>query len=212
MHEEPRMNRRQQLANVAAVLMLLCRSFAVTAEVFLHDRRTFGERYPGGPGALAVLILLFWPTFFAQHADSAMVSEISTGLSARFDSGPMLWLLGLYLLRCLMIRVSTAARIRRGSDGTHSRYTGTPLLLRLLPRKTELRIKSGTEPMLLFLVGLALTPVNVPLSTYVLCCSLGLGVSVGQAMHAERRKAQEMYDAYLDQRGVMDQFRSMRGE
>jgi hypothetical protein len=176
-------------------LMFICRALAITVEVFLHEASTFGERYFGLPAAAAALALLCFPVFWEGH-----------------DVSLLFVFLICYAAICMTIRLKTFARRRRGGDQPHTLYSGRPRLLRLVRGMSEVKVKSMLEPMLVLLTGTLVLAINEPLGTYLLLAGFALLVSVNSTLAAERQRALDMHDAFIDQRGVVDRFRDLRGE
>lgn len=76
----------------------------------------------------------------------------------------------------------------------------------------EVKVKQIVEPFLTFAVGAVMLEFSPPLGGYLMIASAGLLISNGLAAEYERRRVSDMHDAYLEQRGVAERFRDMRGE
>lgn len=183
---------RERLNTVNNVGMLAFRSLAVSLEVFLHHG--FGERYLGLPVLGALVAMFIWLSMFPGH-----------------DTRPMMMFMSLYFGACVLARVSIFRRRKRG-PAVHSLYTGRPWLMAIVPKLSEISVKRYIEMPLAFLGGVFLLPVNQPLGSYVMAASIALIACVDADLEADRRRAQDMYDGYLDQQNVAERFRRMRGE
>lgn len=177
-------------------IAFVARAFAVSVEVFLHRADTFGERYLGLQAGAALLLIFFWPVLCEPHHDAT----------------PMLCFAGLFVLSCMLVRVRVFLRRRRGGPQPHTRYSGTPELLQRFKRLDEVKAKQTVEPFLTFIVGAVMLNFSPPLGGYLMIASAGLLISNGLAAEYERRRVSDMHDSYLEQRGVAERFRDMRGE
>lgn len=180
----------ERMRNAAAVLALICQVLAVSSEVFLRGR--FGSKYLGIHAGLAAVAILFFGVFFPHD-----------------DPQPLFRFFVAYLFMCFLCRLGGIRRALKGHR-EHSRYNGKPLLSMLLPRVPETTIKGMIEPALVLTVGVLFMPVSEPLGTYLLLSAIGLaGMNSMIEMHS-RQRAQEMYDAFLDQRLLTERFRQLR--
>lgn len=173
--------------------MLLCRALAVSVEVFLHRPQSFGDRYLGLQVGVALVLMFLFPAFWEGH-----------------DPRPLHTFLALFFVMCLVARIASLARRVRGGLGEHSHYTGIPWLMRAFPRLRENTIKGIVEPVLVWIAGGMAAEINAPLGTYLLWAGTGLFISVQSAVMAERRRVVDMHDAYLEQRRVVEHWRSRR--
>lgn len=180
------MERARQTANVLTFVM---QAIAHTVEVHLHHG--FGPRYLDMPAAAAVPLLFFYNIFWEG-----------------FDSRPMLIFLGLYILRCLIIRLQLLLGKRRGPR-QHSRYNGVSYLTRWFPKKDELTLKRDTEPNVVLFAGALAMLISVPLGFYLFSAAFALSYTVGLSVKYEEVRAQDMFDRYLDQQRVSERFRGM---
>jgi hypothetical protein len=165
-------------------------SLALSLEVFLHRR--FGVRYIGLQAAGALLILFVYPAMWEGH-----------------DVRPLGGFLLAFLLMNAVARIGMMIRCWRG-DGEHSYYTGRPWLMSILRGSSELTVKRGYEPLLVFLVGALTLPWSQPLGSYLMIAAFGLLASVHLQHSEEVTKAMDMFDAYTEQRNVAERFRRMR--
>lgn len=197
MHQEqPRPDPQTGFRNFVSILVFIARTFAVSVEVFLHRSETFGERYLDLQAAAALLLIFFWPAFCGPMHDPL----------------PMLIFLGLYLLACLTVRMAVHRRIRRGGPQPHSRYTGTPALMKRFRRTPEIKVKRVVEPIVVFLAGSVLLAFSPPLGGYLMIASAGLFISTSLAENYDRQRLRDLNDAYLEQSRVAERFRDEHGE
>ncbi|HKQ49859.1 MAG TPA: hypothetical protein VJZ71_17430 [Phycisphaerae bacterium] len=194
--EQPKPDPRTGFRNFVSIFVFLARTFAVSVEVFLHRSETFGDRYLELQAAAALLLMFFWPAFCEPV----------------HDPEPMLVFLGLYILACLAVRIEVFRRIRRGGPQPHSRYTGTPALMKFMRRTSEIKVKCAVEPLLTFALGGALLAASPPLGGYLMLASAGLLISTNLTANQERQRVRDMNDAYMEQRHVVDRFRDLRGD
>ncbi|MBL8880928.1 MAG: hypothetical protein JNG88_17580 [Phycisphaerales bacterium] len=161
-------------------------------EVLLRHR--FGRDYFGLQTLLGFVSLCAWAALWPGR----------NGL-------PLLCLTGLYLLLTMFHRIAAVFRSERG-HATHSRYTGTPYLRRIVSCFSEITIKQYVEPIVGLLTGILLLPWDEPVGSYLMFSSFCLMCSVAEDVKAEKRRAQDMYDAYVEQQAVLERFRAMRDE
>ena len=151
-----------------AVGLFICRTFAVSIEVFLH--RGMGERYLGLQAA-AVLLLL--PLY-------------SLGWQG-YDLRPlMLFLLG-YVVMCGFARIGMLVRRSRG-EHCHTHYTGWPHGIRPGAKCSELTVKRIVEPAVVMGAGFLLRQINPPLGTYLMLAAGSLFISVSASDAEERTR------------------------
>lgn len=194
MYDHRQDNQPNGFRNFVSIVNFVARAFACAVEVFLHKPGTFGERYFGLQAGAALLLIFFWPAFCEPFHD--------------FE--PMLAFLGCFVCMVLAIRARIRLRGKRGEAQPHTRYSGTPWLMRFTGRMDEVKVKCMVEPFFTFLVGGLFCEANPPLGGFIMFASAGLLVSNGLAADYERRRAADMHDAYVDQRRVVDRFRDLR--
>ncbi len=194
MYEDRQDNQFTGFRNFVSIIVFVARAFACSVEVFLHNPGTFGSRYFGLQAGAAVLLIFFWPAFCEPHHDAEW----------------MLCFLAWHLLFSMAIRYRTRLRPHRGEPEPHTRYSGTPRLMRFTGRMDEVKVKCMVEPLFTFLMGGLIGEVSPPVGGFLMVASAGLLVSNGLAADYERRRAADMHDAYLDQRRVVDRFRDLR--
>lgn len=170
--------------------LFLCRTLAVSLEVFLHSG--IGDRYLGLQ-ALAVLVvvplyMLFWPGY---------------------DLRPMTLFWWAYIVMCGIGRLGTIGKRLRGEHG-HSRYTGWPRGMTGRGQWSEITVKRIVEPVFVFVWGCIIRQLNPPLGTYLMLAAGSLFISVSADEAEERVRVMDMNDAVIDQEGVADKFRHMR--
>src|SRR4051812_49403511 len=106
MQQEQDQSGPERFKAVAFWLAFICRALAFSLEVFLHKSGTFGRRYVGMQALAATLIIFFFPVFMPEH-----------------DPRPLQGFMLLYLAMCLLVRVGTCVRRRKGDD-VHTYYNG----------------------------------------------------------------------------------------
>lgn len=175
------------MRNAFGWLTFVCRSLAVSVEVFLHSH--IGSRYMGLPALGALLIIVLFP---AGWPDA--------------DPRPTLYFAGAYLLLSFCARLDAASRCRK-RIAEHSCYTGRPILLRWFPKADELQIKRTVEPILVMVVGILIRLLNEPLGTYLVLAGLGLAASVAINELQHRTRLMDIQDAVIDQRTIAEELR-----
>lgn len=193
MNQQQQQSSAQQFRRGVNWILFIARALAVSVEVFLHQSRSFGERYMGLQTGAAVLILFVYPMFWQGH-----------------EVGPQFGFLLAFLMMCCIVRVATIARRLRGGAREHSYYSGRPRLMRFVSRMNEMTIKGAVEPMLVFLAGRLVSELSKPLGHYLMLASLGLFISVQVTRAEDRQRTLDLHDASMDQRRIMDQWRTMR--
>lgn len=183
---------RDQFRSMDYWAMLLCRSMALPAEVFL--RHGFGRDYMGMHAGIALLLLLLWP---------ALMPEFN-------PLGHFLFIPA-FLFMCGWTNVTGAIRRRRGY-ACHSRYTGTPRLMWVFRTWNEVSVKKWIEPTVVILAGALLLYVSVPLGMFFLASSVAMTNCIATDLAQEQSRAQDMLDSYLEQQVIADRFRQMRGD
>ena len=183
----------QQLRRGIDWVVFIARALASSLEVFLHRRGTFGQRYFGLHTAAAAGIIFVFPLFCAEH-----------------DPGPLYLFWLAFLVMCLAARGSSAMRRLRSGFEEHSYYTGYPRLMRASGRIPELQFKGIVEPGLVLVVGLFTSEISPPLGRYLIVASVGLFLSVRVTALEERQRALDLNDSMVEQRRIMERWRSMR--
>lgn len=194
MNQEPSPSSREVFATFVGWFLVVCQALALSVEVFLHRSRTFGLRYFGIQAGVAVLIIFVYTAFWPHH-----------------DARPLLGFLGAFLVMGMLARLGSSSR-RRPGDVRHSFYSGYPRIMRFTGRCSELTVKRGFEPAIVFGIGVFTLSSSEPLGSYLMLAAVGLLVSVHMGAEYERRRALDMYDAYIEQRNLAERFRDLRGE
>lgn len=194
MHENQPPENRNGFRNFVGAVAFAARSMAVSVELFLHRTDSFGERYLSLQAGAALLAIFFWPVFCEPW----------------HDPEPMLMFLLAYVAMCAAVRSRLAIRRKRNLPQPHSRYTGTPRLMRFTGRMDEGKVKCTVEPLFTFAVGGAMLSVSPPLGGYLMVAALGLLISNNLGESYERERARNMNDAYLEQRRAVERFRELR--
>lgn len=194
MYEDQPPNNRNGFRNFVGIVVFVARSMAVSVEVFLHKTDSFGERYLSLQAAAAILIIFFWPVLCEPW----------------HDPEPMLMFLLAYLMMCAAVRSRLAIRSKRNLPQPHSRYTGTPRLMRFTGRMDEVRVKCIVEPLFTIAVGGLVLAASPPLGGYLMVAALGLLISNNLIEGSDRERVRNMHDAYLEQRRIVERFRDLR--
>ena len=187
--QHPQDKTEGQLAMASACLTLMIQSFAATVEVFLH--RNFGSRYLSARavGGLVVIVLF-----------ASMVP-----LPGRWA---VMWFLFSYFEACLIARGGVLWRKWKHIDCEHSKYSGTPYLLKVFPRWNEVKIKRFVEPGILFFVAILLGNYVPALTMYLMVAGLALMITNNQAEEYERRRALMMRDDLIEAQQRAERVRS----
>lgn len=181
----------EQYQSSARCVLFICECLALTVIVFL--RRKFGERFIGFRGLAAVGLMMAYTLFWPED-----------------DPSPLGWFLVAYLVMCVLLRIEVAQRRRRG-ETCHSFYSGYPVLMRIVPKWDEAKVKGVAEPLVAFIAGCLLLPVSRPLGSFVMLAAFALYVSVHMALHYERTRLVEMNDRLIEQQHLARRFRAWNG-
>lgn len=176
-------------------MILIIKGLCATVEVFLHKPETFGERYAGPQVVVGFLLILAYPVFFWQGEDPT----------------PLHVFLACYTAMLMWVRFRSFMRSRRGGPQPHSRYAGTPRLLRILRRFKEETVLCIIEPSLVIVLGGLITELNEPLGAYLLIAGFALMASTNMTAGEQHQRAMRMHDAHIDQQNVVQTFRERRG-
>ena len=170
--------------------LIACHFLSLPVELLLHNVKTFGIRSIG-PRAGGAVVIMF--------------------LFAAFHPGENCWPLGCFMVAVVALSIvagiSAMLRQLRG-EMSHSRYTGTPYALRLLPRWSEVTIKR-LEPFLVWGAGGMIHHFNHPLGSFLIAAAVGLGVKVGLEYQGIRTRHLDMNDALISHRISMKEVRSV---
>ncbi len=172
--------------------LFLARALACSAEVFLHRSSTFGERYIGPQSAVALLLMLVWPS-----------------LAPRENPEPMMLFTLAFVVALLAAGAGVARRRRRGEIGPHTRYTGRP---RIIGKLNETTVKGVIEPVVVFITGAFLHELSPLVGSYLMLASIGLWMSVQSTRIVERRRVLDLHDAFEEQRRVAEEWRATHDE
>jgi hypothetical protein len=179
-------------ADLFNLVRLVIDAWSFSVEAFL--RSGFGRRYAALPSGLVVLLVPFYCLAWGRH-----------------DLRPMCWFLYAYLAMCVVNRVIGGMRSVRGVR-VHSYYNGWPRTAWLLPFLSEQTIKLYIEPGIVAAIAVLIGNANPPLCIYLLIAAGALmfnGFAIDQQIEF---RAQEMYDALLNQECVADRFRRTYGD
>lgn len=194
MNQEQTPDHRNGFRNFVGWIVFVARSLAVSVELFLHRTDSFGERYLGLQTTGALVLIFSWPVFCEPI----------------HDPRPMLVFLLAFVAMCIAVRARCALRRRRNLPQPHTRYNGTPRLMRFAGRMDEVKVKCMVEPFFTCAVGGVMLAVSPPLGGYLMIAGLGLMLSNSLMEGYERERARNMHDAYLDQRRAVDRLHDLR--
>ena len=178
---------------VGEVIKLTTRSVCLSIELLLHE--TFGLDYVQG-GPMVILVAFAFLHWFPGD-----------------DPRP----LAVYVMVVLALWVNATAqallrrywRGRAGEGLIHSRYTGRPFVLGLVPRWPESTVKQ-LEAVGVVLLGLAVRRANHPLGDYVVGAASVLLLRTYCTAARERGEAVAMADAMIDQTLAGQRFRDLQ--
>jgi hypothetical protein len=171
--------------------LILCLSAALPIELLLHDLRTFGVRYVGPRAVAAVLIIFLFAGF---HPDE--------------NCTPLTCLMVATILLSVVAQIIAKVRQRRGAL-IHSRYSGRPYLMKLVPC-SEVTIKR-LEPLLAFGVGWIIHVFNHPLGSFVVAAAICLAIRVCIDRIGSSERALNINDAMIEQTMALESVRHLRG-
>lgn len=180
------------LRKANAVGLWWCQVWAIAMEVFWHHR--IGSRYLDFQAA-AVVPLIFGYALFWRDV----------------DLWPLMYFLFAYLGACMLHGVGRW-RWLWGPELGHSRYTGTPHLLRFTPWIDEVTFKRWVEPMLTLVIGAAVCAWSPPLGVFLMIGAVALAGSCAECIARDQRRDADMNDAVIEQQWVAERFRGRRGD
>lgn len=164
-------------------------SYAFVPKVFLHGN--FGARAFGARAFVAWIIIMVHGMWWFPE-----------------DATPLGILWCLYFGMCLLHGIHRHVRCLRGTlYSTHSRYDGTPFIMRYFPLWSEMRIKQVLEPAILVAIGILLGVWNGPLGSFLIVAGVcqSVGYSFGQVIDQERQL--DMNDQLLEMQYHSDRMR-----
>ena len=176
----------------ANVLVFIARVLASPVEVIL--RRRFGSKYFSFPTVGALFAVPMWMLFYPREDPKAIW---------------VFW--GLFLVMQARARLESVRMVAKG-DIVHTRYNGQPRLSSILKRTSELKIKAVIEPLLVFLAGVFLCSVSLPLGSYLMVAAFCLGLNHSIMSSVERARALEMNDALIEQEVLAERFRDIQND
>ncbi len=163
---------------------------AWTAEAWLH--RGFGVRFIGMKGPLGFGFIVLFAACW-EHDDLRPIG-VFLGFYTLFWMVAQLW--------------AWCRRLRKKIDG-HTRYSGRPHLLRLLPWCSEVTIKR-LEPLLVLAAGYFIHHVNRPLGTYLIVAGSALIVTATFQLATEHERVLDMNDAVTGQQITAERYRELQ--
>ena len=120
---------------------------------------------------------------------------------------PLLWL---YIIMCAVWRCYAVYRRRRLKIPVHSRYSGRPWLHHLMPNRSELTVKR-IEPLIVFLFGLVMVWINLPLAGFLVAGAIGQAMSIAITEAMNHAKMLDQQDALIEQGQLADRSRDLMG-
>lgn len=190
MQPAPQDNGGGKAAMISACLTLMIQSFAATVEVFLH--RNFGSRYLAARAVGGLVVIVLFASMFPLPGRWALMG-----------------FLFLYFKACLIARAGVVWRQRKGTDFEHSRYSGTPYLMKFLPPTSEANFKRFVEPCIVFLFAILLGNYVPALTMYLMVAGVALMITNNQAEEYERHRAVMMKDDLIEAQKRAERVRSM---
>jgi hypothetical protein len=176
---------------LAGLIQGICRSIALTVEVFLHGG--FGCRYVGC-GFMGVVLIYGFSLWFPPQ-------EIL----------PLLWYGAIYGILWLIATANVLIRWWRGRSRMHSLYAGRPLLWRVIPTWKETNVKQ-VEALAVILLGLGVHCLSRPLGDYLMLAATLVFLRAYGFAAEQRSRAVELNDSVIEQQLVAERFRDVRGE
>lgn len=165
-------------------------AMAFTMALFLH--RKFGSRYIGRNAAMGILVILVFAAVMPMPGAWTMI----------------LFLVA-YFKAWIYARAGVLYRRFKRQENEHTRYSGWPYLMTVLPGWTELTVKRFIEPLLVVVVGVVLWFFVPGLGLYLVMAGVSLFISVELAEAYDRRRAEMMHDAVIEATQRAERFRTM---
>ena len=167
----------------------LIRSICLTIEVFF--RWDFGSVYVGS-GFMGVVVIWIFSMFFPPG-----------------DFAPLFYFSWVYCAVWLVALTGMLIRYWRGKDKLHSKYSGRPHLLLLLPGWREDYVKY-LDAVIAILLGWGVHHLNVPLGDYLMAAASLLLFRDFAIGSEQRNRAVQMNDQVIEQKLVAEKFRAMQ--
>ena len=111
---------------------------------------------------------------------------------------------------CGVWRFYAVYRRRRLKIPVHSRYGGRPWLHHVMPNRSEATIKR-IEPLIVFLFGLAVLRVNLPLAGFLVASAIGQALSIAITEAMNHAKMLDQQDALIEQEQLAARSRDLIG-
>lgn len=180
--------------NTFNLVVALAEIGSMSVEVLMHER--VGARFVRIRGGLAAGIIILFAGLFA----------------ATMPVWPLMVFLLIFWGRCIAHGAIWSGRLRRreplGDQTTY--FPGSPLICRLMPGRSEQEAR-WAEVAILFVAGMLISILNIPLGTYLVFSSFGLCLTLYLRYQAVLNKLMDMHDAVVLQRGMAEQFRERSG-
>ena len=167
----------------------LIRSICLTIEVFF--RWDFGCIYVGS-GFMGVVVIWLFSLYFPPR-----------------DINALFYFSLVYCAVWLVALTGMLVRYWRGKDKLHSKYSGRPHLLRLLPGWREDYVKY-LDAVIAILLGWGVHHLNVPLGDYLMAAASLLLFRDFAIASEQRNRAVQMNDQVIEQKLVAEKFRAMQ--
>jgi hypothetical protein len=171
--------------------LFVAKAMSSPLEVML--RTDFGVSYFGPAAVAGFFAPLLWTTLWPR--------ERGIGWLVCF------WFF--YLIMQARARFESVRMVHRGQL-VHTRYNGTPRLLRRFPNMTEQQVKERVEPMLVLVTGFCVLAWSPPLGSYLICGAIALAMVQGAISHTQRAQVLAMNDAMIEQRLLLERLRRMQ--
>ena len=175
----------------AGFLTTLVYSWGYVPEAILHRR--LGHAYVDSHAPLAFLVMSAYAFLWEGY-----------------DLRPHFGLIVVFALFNATHRMGCMMRRWRG-ELLHSRYTGWPRLMWLMPRMDEQRFKRWFEPVIVIAVGAATCPLDVPVGIFVIVSGILLAAKNGNDWDREYQRVVRTNDSMIDCQLAMERFRGMSG-
>lgn len=152
-------------------------------------RQGMGVNYPGADGLVGLVMIL---AYGSVTGDRWMLTYFWG------------WLIAIILRRI------ESFRLQRRGEVLHSRYTGTPLVLKFRFIKRETTAKNIVEPMLCVVIGALLCPVSEALGQFVMLGAISLMGQRAIESQVNINRVRKMRDLEIEQRMLGEWFRGQR--
>jgi hypothetical protein len=178
---------------IPGLLVWVTRLFSLPVTVLLHSG--YGSRFLGVAGPVAIVPMLVVAASFPDA-----------------DPRPLLALTVIYVVRILYCRMVFLYRLlRRRPEMQHTRYGGTPWVMRWLPA-WRLQPVLWLEALGVFTFGYCLHWLTAPLGCYLMLGACGQIVWLGLSFLYNHNRVQDLHDAAIEQQTMTEKYRGMNGQ